>query len=278
MNDLKIDGSAIADKILSTVKSKVDACIQKGMQSPILTVVETTSDDARDNSFFKQIRKAADRAGIRLVRIPITPKEQYPGDGVLFLNSAKLDINDETKKLQYRQDVDCASMFAQYIFHNSKTTAIWPVVARAVHSIMRNEERTPGSHVVIIGRSTTASAIARALIISNYTVTMCHTSTPKDILSRECQNADVIVSTANTPHIITSDMVTPQALCINVSTIIQNGKFLSSFDPEVEKICRHTGATNGVGPVTAACLMLYTFISYAEANHIHSNSLQSFKE
>lgn len=278
MNELKINGNAIADKILSVVKSKIDIGIQKGLSQPVLSVIETTADDARDSSFFKQIQKAANKAGIILLRIPVTKKNRYPGDGVLFLNSAKLDIREETQKLRYRQDVDCASMYAQYIFHSSKTTARWPNVARAVHSIMRNEECTPGSHVVVIGRSTVATAISKALIISDYTVTTCHTVTPKDILIKECQNADVIVSTANEPHIITPDMVTPDTLCINVSTIIQDGKFLSSFDPEVEKLCRHTGATNGVGPVTAACLMLYTFISYAGSNHIHVNSLQSFKE
>ncbi len=69
------------------------------------------------------------------------------------------------------------------------------------------------------------------------------------------KNADVIISGAGVPHLITSSMIKDDVVLIDAGTSEQSGKLVGDIDPACgDKASLMTPVPGGVGPVTVACL------------------------
>ncbi len=87
---------------------------------------------------------------------------------------------------------------------------------------------------------------------------MCHTRT-KDLASHT-RNADILVSAAGKPNLITKDMVKPGATVVDVSTNWADGRQVGDFGPGVDGVAGWlTPNPGGVGPMTRAMLIKNTF-------------------
>jgi methylenetetrahydrofolate dehydrogenase (NADP+)/methenyltetrahydrofolate cyclohydrolase len=116
-----------------------------------------------------------------------------------------------------------------------------------------------GKHVVIIGRGLTIGR-PLALLMSmrrancNAAVTVVHTGV-EDIAALT-RTADVVVSAAGVPGIVTADMVQPQAAVVGAGTTFAGKKLLSDIADDVaEKVAWITPRLGGVGPMTRAMLL-----------------------
>jgi len=123
------------------------------------------------------------------------------------------------------------------------------------------EYRVPveGKHVVIIGRGLTIGR-PLALLMSmrrpncNAAVTVVHTGV--DDMATLTRSADVIVSAAGVPGIVTADMVKPGAAVVGAGTSFAGKKLLSDLADDVaEKAAWITPRLGGVGPMTRAMLL-----------------------
>ena len=123
------------------------------------------------------------------------------------------------------------------------------------------EYRVPveGKHVVIIGRGLTIGR-PLALLMSmrrpncNAAVTVVHTGV--DDMATLTRSADVIVSAAGVPGIVTADMVKPGAAIVGAGTSFAGKKLLSDLADDVaEKAAWITPRLGGVGPMTRAMLL-----------------------
>jgi methylenetetrahydrofolate dehydrogenase (NADP+)/methenyltetrahydrofolate cyclohydrolase len=123
------------------------------------------------------------------------------------------------------------------------------------------EYRVPveGKHVVIIGRGLTIGR-PLALLMSmrrpncNAAVTVVHTGV-KD-MGALTRTADVIVSAAGVPGIVTADMVQAGAAVVGAGTTFAGKKLLSDIADDVaEKVAWITPRLGGVGPMTRAMLL-----------------------
>jgi methylenetetrahydrofolate dehydrogenase (NADP+) / methenyltetrahydrofolate cyclohydrolase len=123
------------------------------------------------------------------------------------------------------------------------------------------EYRVPveGKHVVIIGRGLTIGR-PLALLMSmrrpncNAAVTVVHTGV--DDMAALTRSADVIVSAAGVPGIVTADMVRPGAAVVGAGTSFAGKKLLSDLADDVaEKAAWVTPRLGGVGPMTRAMLL-----------------------
>lgn len=123
------------------------------------------------------------------------------------------------------------------------------------------EYRVPveGKHVVIIGRGLTIGR-PLALLMSmrrpncNAAVTVVHTGV--DDMAALTRSADVIVSAAGVPGIVTADMVKPGAAVVGAGTSFAGKKLLSDLADDVaEKAAWITPRLGGVGPMTRAMLL-----------------------
>ena len=120
-----------------------------------------------------------------------------------------------------------------------------------------------GKRCVVIGRSNiVGKPMALLLLEMNGTVTVCHSKTVD--LADICRNADIIVVAIGKPAFLTTDMVKPGAVIIDVG-INRNssGKLCGDVDFEnVSKIASMiTPVPGGVGPMTITMLLKNTLMA-----------------
>ena len=123
------------------------------------------------------------------------------------------------------------------------------------------EYRVPveGKHVVIIGRGLTIGRPLALLMAMrrpncNAAVTVVHTGV--DDIAALTRTADVIVSAAGVPGIVTADMVRPGIAVVGAGTSFAGKKLLSDIGDDVaEKVAWITPRLGGVGPMTRAMLL-----------------------
>ena len=110
---------------------------------------------------------------------------------------------------------------------------------------------------MVVGRSNIVGKPQAFLLLRKHgTVTVCHTRTPD--LAAECRRADILVSAAGRPGLITADMVKQGAVVIDVSMNQDaQGRLCGDVDyiPVAEKAAYITPVPGGTGPVTRAVLM-----------------------
>ena len=123
-----------------------------------------------------------------------------------------------------------------------------------------------GKKAVCIGRSTlVGKPVGLLLMERNATVTYCHSKTEN--LATETRQADILISAVGRPRMITSQMVKPDAVIIDVGINRVGQNLVGDVDFEaVEKIVSAiTPVPGGVGPMTRAILLENT-LRLAEPN------------
>jgi methylenetetrahydrofolate dehydrogenase (NADP+) / methenyltetrahydrofolate cyclohydrolase len=137
---------------------------------------------------------------------------------------------------------------------------------------------TEGKHCVIIGRSDIAGKPMANLMLrkhknANCTVTVCHSAT-RD-LEFYTRHADILVAAVGKPGFITSGMVKPGSVIIDVgNTRIEDPLSKSGYrfagDVDFESVSSLASAITpvpgGVGPMTIAMLMKNTLLSFKRFN------------
>lgn len=126
-----------------------------------------------------------------------------------------------------------------------------------------------GKHVVILGRGLTIGRPLALLMAlkrpnANAAVTVIHTGVSD--MAAYTRQADILVSAAGVPNIITPDMVKPGAAVVSAGISWGEGKKLI---PDVDEACESvagwmTPRLGGVGPTTIAMLLRNTVLA-AEA-------------
>jgi methylenetetrahydrofolate dehydrogenase (NADP+)/methenyltetrahydrofolate cyclohydrolase len=114
-----------------------------------------------------------------------------------------------------------------------------------------------GAHAVIIGRGITVGRPLGLLLSrrsENATVTLCHTGT-RD-LATFTRQADILVSAAGSPNLITPDMVKPGAAVLDVGVSRVDGKVAGDVHPDVAEVAGWISPNpGGIGPMTRAMLL-----------------------
>ena len=117
-----------------------------------------------------------------------------------------------------------------------------------------------GKHAVVIGRSNTVGKpMALLLLQAHATVTICHSATEN--LAYHTRQADVVVAAVGRRNTLTSDMVKPGAIVIDVGmNRDENGKLCGDVDfTGVGQVAAHiTPVPGGVGPMTITMLLMNT--------------------
>ena len=114
-----------------------------------------------------------------------------------------------------------------------------------------------GAHAVIIGRGITVGRPLGLLLSrrsENATVTLCHTGT-RDLPALTRQ-ADILVSAAGSPNLITPDMVKPGAAVLDVGISRVDGKVAGDVHPDIAEVAGWISPNpGGAGPMTRAMLL-----------------------
>jgi len=136
--------------------------------------------------------------------------------------------------------------------------------------LLRNGYDPSGKHVVVCGRSNIVGKPLATLLSQrnegcNATVTVCHTKTNN--LSELTTQADILVAAIGQPKAITSEMIKPGCIIIDVGiNRVEDSSRKSGYrlvgDVDFEDVFSLAGAITpvpgGVGPMTIAMLLVNT--------------------
>ena len=133
-----------------------------------------------------------------------------------------------------------------------------PCTPAGIMALLRAYGISPaGKHCVVVGRSNiVGKPMALLLLAEDATVTVCHSRTPD--LAEQCRRADILISAVGRRGLITSDMVKPGAVVVDVAmNRNEEGKLCGDVDfaAVAEKAAYITPVPGGVGPMTRAMLM-----------------------
>ena len=132
-----------------------------------------------------------------------------------------------------------------------------PACAEAAVSMLKGSGYgLEGKRAVVIGRSNVVGKPVQLLLMREHcTVTVCHRRT-RD-LAAETRRAEILVSAAGAPGLVTGEMLTPGALIVDVGINVVPQGIVGDVDFESarEVAAAITPVPGGVGPLTNAVLL-----------------------
>ncbi len=266
----KIDGAALAAEIAERLASEVAA-----RHSPPRLIVFRVGDDAVSERFTRVKQKFARSVGAHFEEAHLsmdTSTETLRGmvaevntPCVVQLPLPKhIDTTLVLNSIPTERDVDVLSneSYARFVLRKNPMT---PPVAGAVRSILQHIGwELSGKSAVVVGRGRLVGMpVAEWLRQKGAKVEVA------DILTADIgaltRTAQLIVSGAGTPHLITPDMVTDGTVLIDAGTSAgagHGGALSGDIEPDCyAKSSYYTPVPGGVGPLTVACLFENVFLA-----------------
>ena len=273
-----IDGKAIAEKLLTTIKSKIDARIATGKRAPCLAVV-LVGADAASAIYVRNKRKACEKVGIRSISHDLSANTSEAEllalidslnsdptiDGILVQSPLPPHISEEQliERISVDKDVDG---FHPY---NIGRLAVRQPTLRSctpfgvIKLLQAVNIDLMGLDAVIVGVSNhVGRPMALELLLAGCTITSCHRHT-KD-LAAKVKSADLIVAAAGKPGLIQGDWIKQGAIVVDIGiNRLANGSICGDVDFNAAKARASyiTPVPGGVGPMTVATLMENTLLA-----------------
>ena len=255
------------------VRAEAEAMTKEG-KTPGLAVI-VVGDDPASRVYVNNKKKACAEAGILSEEFAL-PAETTQEELLALVDelNARKDIHGILCQLPLPKHLDDKAVIAAIspdkdvdAFHAANVGQIMigeytflPCTPAGVMELLhRTGISVEGKHCVVIGRSNiVGKPMAMLLLHENATVTVCHSRT-KD-LAAMCRSADVLVAAVGRAGFVTTDMVRPGAVVIDVGINRgADGKLCGDVDPAVEDVAGYiTPVPGGVGPMTIAMLLKNT--------------------
>jgi len=278
-----LDGKSIALQIRKEIAIEVAALVDRRGIEPCLAAV-LVGEDPASQVYVKNKEIACEKAGIRsrLFRLPSSTStselvellSQLNCDvkihGILVQLPLPKQINERLvlDAVSPAKDVDAFSPENVGLISQGRPRFL-PCTPHGVMQLLgRCEIETAGKEVVVVGRSEIVGKPLVSMFLqktgplgptnSNATVTCCHSQSAN--LARITQRAEILVVAIGKPNFITSEMVRPGAVVIDVGINRLGDKLVGDVDFEsVSKIAGAiTPVPGGIGPLTIAMLLRNT--------------------
>ncbi len=276
-----IDGNKIAADIIAELRAEVAG---RPGRKPCLALVRV-GDDPASVSYVKKKEQTAAAIGIEgtvlLPPVSVTQAELEklidqlnadPSVNGILVQSPLPDHLDELavfRRIAPEKDVDgLGTMNLGKVAQDDDTGFVPCTPAGIMELLARSGVVLKGRHVVVLGRSLLVGKPVALLALqkkANATVTVCHSAT-RD-LAAVARTADVLIAAVGRPEFVTTDMVKPGAVVIDVGVnrvpdpskkagyrLVGDVHF-AGVSPLAAKI---TPVPGGVGPMTVAMLMRNT--------------------
>lgn len=273
-----IDGKAIAENLLNSIKLRINDRVQAGKRSPGLAVILVGLDPA-SAIYVRNKRLACEKVGIRSFAydLPVSTTEvdllalidqlnqDETIDGILVQAPLPSHIEDEhvIAHIHPGKDVDG---FHPY---NIGRLAVRQPTLRSctpfgvIKMLQASNIDLMGLDAVVIGVSNhVGRPMILELLLAGCTVTGCHRHT-KD-LAKVIQRADLIVAAAGKPGLIQGDWIKPGAIVVDIGiNRLQDGSITGDVDFKAAQMRAGwiTPVPGGVGPMTVATLMENTLLA-----------------
>ena len=273
MSAVKMDGKALSAKVRNQILAETE-CLKTQGVVPGLAVI-LVGDDQASQIYVRNKERACSECGFYSEKhiLPATATEEELLELIDTLNK-NTKISGILCQLPLPKQISEDSVIAAIdpqkdvdAFHNSNVGKIMigdydflPCTPAGVMELLKEYNIDPsGKHCVVVGRSNiVGKPMAMLLLHKNGTVTICHSKTNN--LTDICLSADILVAAVGKADFITSDMVKPGAVVIDVGmNRNEEGKVCGDVSPDVmEKASYMTPVPGGVGPMTITMLMKNT--------------------
>ena len=274
MTAQRIDGNDLSQKLRADVTLRTTALKAKGI-TPGLAVI-LVGDNPASQVYVRNKVKACQDSGLHSIL------EKHPDSFTEAALLARIDaLNQDTSihgilvQLPLPVHIDAQKVIEAISpakdvdgFHIASAGALmtgmpgfWPCTPYGCMKMLESiGYELKGKHAVVIGRSNiVGKPMALMLLQKNATVTICHSAT-QDLKAMTLQ-ADVIVAAVGKRNILTSDMVKPGAVVLDVGmNRNEEGKLCGDVDfAGVEQVAGYiTPVPGGVGPMTITMLLVNT--------------------
>ncbi|GAB3303080.1 bifunctional methylenetetrahydrofolate dehydrogenase/methenyltetrahydrofolate cyclohydrolase FolD [Luteimonas notoginsengisoli] len=272
-----LDGKGIAEHLLDTLKTQVDARLAAGKRRPGLAVILVGNDPA-SQSYVRNKRRAAQKVGIQAFDHDF-PDGASEAELLALIDRLNADpavhgilvqlplpgIPDATgliHRIDPRKDVD--GFHPENVGHLAlRQFGLRPCTPRGITTLLAYTDRpVRGQSATIVGVSNhVGRPMALELLIAGCTTTCCHKFTPPDVLRRHVGDADILVVAVGRPGLIPGDWVKAGAVVIDVGiNRLDDGRLVGDigFDDAARRASWITPVPGGVGPMTVATLMQNT--------------------
>jgi methylenetetrahydrofolate dehydrogenase (NADP+)/methenyltetrahydrofolate cyclohydrolase len=279
---VRIDGAAVAAKVLEETKQRVDALRQRGIQPGLAVVL--VGDDPASRAYVRSKDRKAAELGLHSV------KEELPADtsqeqllalveklnadpavhGILVQSPPPPQIDEAAivRAIDPRKDVDGFHPVNVAKLALEDPTGFVPCTPLGcIRLLLDYGIETAGKNAVVVGRSMIVGKPMALLLMKrgpggDATVTVAHSRTKN--LAAVTRAADIVVAAIGRPHFLGSDHIRDGAVVIDVGINRiddpSNPKGYSlvgdvDYDAVAERCAAITPVPGGVGPMTIAMLM-----------------------
>jgi len=270
----RIDGKALAERVLDECRAKVEALTARGIKPGLAVVL--VGDNPASRAYVRNKVKACATVGVHseVIELAANASQSEIVAVVRRLNSDPA-IHGILVQLPLPDGIDEGAVLAEVTagkdvdgFHTINRgdlftghTRFPPCTPAGMMKMLESlGVELSGRHAVVVGRSNTVGKPMSLLLLGrNATVTIC-TSKTVDLASHT-RRADVLVVAAGRPGLITGDMVKPGAIVLDVGiNRIADGRLVGDVDfDSVAQVAAHlTPVPGGVGPMTVAMLVVNT--------------------
>lgn len=273
-----IDGKAIAEVLLNTIKTRINDRIQANKRAPGLAVILVGGNPA-SSIYVRNKRLACEKVGIisTAYDLPASTTElellslidqlniDSTVDGILVQLPLPAHINDEhiVERITPSKDVDG---FHPY---NIGRLAVRQPTLRSctpfgvIKMLQTMDVNLMGLDAVVVGVSNhVGRPMALELLLAGCTVTSCHRHT-KD-LGKMIKDADLVIAAAGKPGLIKGEWIKPGSIVIDIGiNRLADGSIAGDVEFNIAKTRAGfiTPVPGGVGPMTVATLMENTLLA-----------------
>lgn len=277
-----LDGTACAAQIKDELRARVDVLRARGVLPGLGTIL--VGEDPGSVAYVAGKHRDCAEVGIESIRVdlPAHASEDQILEAVAGLNADPactgfivqlplprgVDTNRVLEAVDPDKDADGLhpTNLGRLVLRGSEPIqSPLPCTPRAViELIQRNGIDLNGADVCVVGRGVTVGRSIGLLLMRkdiNATVTICHTGT-RD-LAAHTRAADIVVAATGYAGLITSDMVRPGAvvLDVGVSRVVdpESGKarLMGDVADGVDRVAGWLSPNpGGVGPMTRALLLM----------------------
>ena len=270
-----LDGKAVARQILDDIATKVGARVAAGKPRPKLATV-IVGDNPASALYVRSKQSDARQVGIdsedhrlptetsteQLLELIGTLDRDESVSGILVQQPLPIhiDLFQIVIAVDPVKDVDGFHPFNAGLVAQGLGGGVLPCTPSGIVELLeRGGVRIEGANAVVVGRSNIVGKPTALLLLKrNATVTVCHTKTKN--LAGHTKRADILITAAGKPNLISKDMVKPGAAVVDVSANRIEGGQVGDLAPGVDEVAGWlTPNPGGVGPMTRAMLVRNTY-------------------
>ncbi len=291
-----INGKEIAQNLRNQLKAEIDSLKSKIGKVPGLAVVQV-GNVAASSVYVKAKTKSAKEVGIDVIDHHLSQEtsEKDLLELVYKLNNQD-NVNGILVQLPLPSHIN-EQIILDSIHPNKDADGFHPLNVGKLSIASNNDENllipcTPygclimlkgldinlsGMNAVVIGRSNiVGKPMAQLLLKESCTVTVAHSKTKN--LEEVCKSADIVVAAVGRPQMVKGSWIKKGAVVIDVGInrieLNTNGEIKNKLVGDVDFIEAEKNAAaitpvpGGVGPMTIACLLRNTLISFKNLQNI----------